>query len=95
MSLIWNRYLLMLAPLMRKMSAYQHSSGASGLENQAISKSAGGSNTKIHLAVDSHVNPVKFIISDGTTHDVKVAQKLVGLMDLSHTKILCADKGYD
>lgn len=41
--------------------AHQHSSGAPGLENQAISKSAGGNSTKIHLAIDSYGNPIEFI----------------------------------
>jgi len=40
-------------------------------------------------------NPIEFIISDGTTHDVKIAPDLVTLLDLEQTEILCADKGYD
>lgn len=75
--------------------AHQYCSGALGLEDQAISKSAGGNSTKIHSAFDSHGNPIEFIISDGTTYDVKVAPELVGLVDLSQTESLCADKGYD
>ena len=51
--------------------------------------------SKIHLAVDSNGNPIAFIISDGTTHDVKIAPDLVTLLDLEQTEILCADKGYD
>ena len=66
-----------------------------GIKDQAISKSIGGNSSKIHLAVDSHGNPVQFLIEDGTTHDVKVAPKLVNNIDLHETEILCADKGYD
>ena len=51
--------------------------------------------TKIHLAVDAHGNPIPFIFSDGTTHDVKVAPDLVDKMYLSATDRVCADKGYD
>ena len=40
-------------------------------------------------------NPIEFIISDGTTHDVKIAPDLVTLLDLEQTEILCADKGSD
>ncbi len=76
------------------VKAHQHSSGAH--ENaQAISKSVAGRATKIHLAVDAHGNPIIFILSDSTTHDVKVAPDLVDKVDLSNTEILCADKGYD
>ncbi|MEC5210715.1 hypothetical protein RCH20_001791 [Psychrobacter sp. PL15] len=35
------------------------------------------------------------ILSNGTTHDVKVAPNLIDKIDLSDTDILCADKGYD
>lgn len=70
--------------------AHQH---ATGIKDQEISKSIGGNSSKIHLAVDSHGNPVQFLIEDGTTHDVKVAPKLVN--NLYETEILCADKGYD
>ena len=47
------------------------------------------------IAVDSHGNPIEFIISDGTTHDVKVAPILVEQLDLTDTEIVCMDKGYD
>ena len=76
------------------IKAHQHSSGANETA-QAISKSVAGRATKIHLAVDAHGNPISFIVSDGTTHDVKVAPDLVDNIDLSDTDILCADKGYD
>ncbi len=76
------------------VKAHQHSSG--GNENmQGISKSVAGRATKIHLAVDAHDNPITFLLSDGTTHDVKVTSDLIDKMDLSDTVIVCADKGYD
>ena len=75
--------------------AHQHSAGAFNSENQAISKSAGGNTSKIHLLVDAHGNPLEFIISDGTTHDVKIAPYLINLVDLKETQIVCTDKGYD
>ena len=37
----------------------------------------------------------EFIISDGTTHDMKVASILVQQLDLTETETMCADKGYD
>ena len=76
------------------IKAHQHINGCYENE-QAISKSVAGRASKIHLAVDAHGNPITFIITDGTTHDVKVAPDLVGGIDLSDTAIVCADKGYD
>ena len=72
--------------------AHQH---AIGMNDQAISKSIGGNNSKIYLAVDANGNPIEFIIGDGTTHDVKVAPDLIDLLELEETQILCVDKGYD
>ena len=76
------------------VKAHQHSSG--GNENmQGISKSVAERASKIHLAVDAHGNPINFILSDGTTHDVKIALDLIDNIDLSATVTVCADKGYD
>lgn len=41
------------------------------------------------MIVDAHGNPIDFMISDGTTHDIK------STLDLKETEVLCADKGYD
>ena len=35
-----------------------------------------GRATKIHLVVDAHGNPINFLLSDSTIHDVKVAPDL-------------------
>ena len=76
------------------IKAHQHSSGANP-KDQAITKSRGGNTTKIHLAVDAHGNPITFIITDGTTHDIKMAKDLVDKVDLTNVVMLSADKGYD
>lgn len=44
------------------IKAHQHSSDGNEV-NQAISKSVAGRATKIHLAVDTHGNPLTFILS--------------------------------
>lgn len=75
--------------------AHQHSARACTESVQAISKCVGGNASKIHLAVDANGNPIEFIVSDGTTHDVKVAPELLDLLDISHTEQVCADRGYD
>ena len=72
--------------------AHQH---AAGIKNQEITKSIGGNSSKIHLAIDSDGNPIEFIISDGTSHDIKIAPALLSKLDLTESEILCADKGYD
>ena len=50
--------------------------------------------TKIHMIVDAHGNPLDFLVSDGATHDVKVAPELIKKVELKETKILNADRGY-
>ncbi|MBO3656463.1 IS5 family transposase, partial [Acinetobacter bereziniae] len=55
----------------------------------------GGNSSKIHLVVDSNGNPIDFIITDGTTHDVKVAPDLISKLDLNEVEVVCGDKGYD
>lgn len=71
---------------------HQHSAG---LKDQGISKSIGGNSSKIHLAVDSYGNPIEIMITNGTTHDIKIAAELVAKLDLEEAEIVCADKGYD
>lgn len=75
--------------------AHQSSAGATGTDSQCIAKSTGENSSKIHLAVDAHGNPLDFLISDGVTHDIKVAPCLLSLIDLDKTAVLNADKGYD
>ncbi|WP_180001184.1 IS5 family transposase [Acinetobacter sp. YH12255] len=72
--------------------AHQH---VTGIQNKAISKSIGGNSSKIHLAVDADGNPINFIVSDGTAHDIKIVPDSVDSLDLETTEILCADKGYN
>ena len=47
------------------------------------------------MIVDAHGNPIDFMITDGTTHDVKVALDLISIIGLKDTEVVCADKGYD
>ncbi len=72
--------------------AHQYSAG---IPNQAISKSVGGNSSKIHLIVDAHGHPIDFMITDGITHDVKIAPELISKLELTETDMVCADKGYD
>ena len=73
------------------VKAHQHSSGASGHQDQAIGKSVGGHTTKIHTLVDSHGNLIDFVLSGGEVHDSKIAPILVEISDAEN---LVADKAY-
>ena len=75
--------------------AHQHSSGAASQTDEAISKSIGGNSSKIHMIVDACGNPYEFLITDGTTHDAKVAPELLSRVSLKATEYVSADKGYD
>ena len=55
----------------------------------------GGKSSKIHLIVDAHGHPIDSMITDGTTHDVKIAPELISKLELTETDMVCADKGYD
>lgn len=77
------------------IKAHQHACSIANHHKQGIGKSVGGNTSKIHLMVDACGNPVKFIITGGQVHDVKVAPDLVKAQDLSKTTIICTDKGYD
>ncbi len=46
--------------------------------HQCIAKIVSGNNSKIHLAVDAHGNPLEFIEGDGVTHDIKITPMLFG-----------------
>ena len=46
------------------------------------------------MIVDAHGNRLDFLVSDGATHDVKVAPELIKKVELKETKILNADRGY-
>ena len=75
------------------VKAHQHSSGAAKGEESAIGKSVAGNTTKIHMAVDSHGNPIAFSITGGEVHDAKEAPNLISSLPTGgHT---VADRGYD
>ena len=51
-----------------------------------------GLNTKIHLAVDAHGMPVRFLVTEGTRADCHEACKLIEGIDAAN---LFADRAYD
>ncbi|MCP5132122.1 MAG: IS5 family transposase [Gammaproteobacteria bacterium] len=70
---------------------HPHAAGAVG-GNQDMSRTKGGFNTKIHLAVDAHGLPVRVLITQGTTADCTQAGRLIEGLSADY---LLADRGYD
>lgn len=75
------------------VKVHQHSNGPGTLEEQAIGKSRGGLNTKIHLMVDVLGRLAgKMVFTTGCTSDYTAAPELLsGLRDQHGV----GDKGYD
>jgi transposase len=73
------------------IKVHPHASGAKG-GNQAMNKTKGGLNTKLHMAVDAHGMPVKLIVTEGTTADCTQASALIEDVQADY---LLADRGYD
>jgi transposase len=63
-----------------------------GREAQAIGKTKGGWNTKIHGAVNQRGVPLSLLLSPGNEADISHAEELV---DKILADTLAADKGYD
>jgi transposase len=64
-----------------------------GEQNQAIGRSRGGRNTKIHAIADAKGRLISLKLTDGSAHDCPVAQPLIGLGKVA--KRLLGDKAYD
>ncbi|MBK2327333.1 transposase, partial [Francisella tularensis subsp. novicida] len=60
-------------------------------DNQAIGRSVGVITTKIHAMTDALGNPIEILLSEGKTHDSKVAIDL--LQNVYNTKVI-ADRAY-
>ena len=72
-----------------------HRSGlnpAGGQDLQALGRTKGGWNTKLHAAVDARGNPCVLVLSGGNEADISDATHV--LQDLE-PKTLAGDKGYD
>ena len=69
---------------------HPHAAGARG-GNQDMSRTKGGLNTKIHLAVDAHGMPLGILITEGTRADCTQAFQLIEGITAEY---LLADRGY-
>ena len=98
----WHKLWDLLAPPTRGKSAFLDSSHikvhrcglnpAGGREAQAIGKSRGGWNTKLHAMVDAAGAPCALSLSPGNEADVSHAPEVLQEMEAGK---LVADKGYD
>ena len=64
-----------------------------GASAQAIGRTKGGRNTKIHAISDEHCRPLAFYLTPGQTADIKGAVMLSTC--LPDSRYLLADKAYD
>ncbi|MGI2299250.1 IS5 family transposase [Candidatus Cardinium hertigii] len=73
------------------IKVHMHGTGAKG-GNQSMSRTKGGFNTKLHLAVDASGMPVRAIITEGTRADCSQSTYLIEGITPKH---LLADRAYD
>jgi transposase len=64
-----------------------------GEQNQAIGRSRGGRNTKIHAIADAKGRLISLLLTDGAAHDCPAAQPLISMGRVA--KRLLGDKAYD
>lgn len=69
------------------------SGGHGGEENQAVGRSRGGRNTKIHAIADAKGRLLTFVLTGGEAHDCPIGAELIDAVEPA--EVLLADKGYD
>lgn len=99
---LWEKMWAILAPQSKLKAVYLdstyikvHRSGLNargGREFQAIGKTKGGWNTKLHAAVDGHGAPRSLLLTSGEDADISHATEVLNELEPS---MAVADKGYD
>lgn len=75
------------------VKVHKHARGGGGTpEKQAIGKSRGGANTKVHALVDTKGRALRLLLSAGHRHDILSAPDLV---EGHSRRTILADKAYD
>jgi transposase len=69
------------------------SGGRGGEQKQAVGRSRGGRNTKIHAIADAKGRLLSILLTGGETHDRPVAERLIRRNDAAEE--LLGDKAYD
>jgi len=67
--------------------------GKRGEENQAVGRSRGGCNTKIHALADAKGRLIAILLSGGEAHDCPLAERLI--RRVKSPERLLGDKAYD
>ncbi len=67
--------------------------GGKKATDEAVGRTRGGLNTKLHAIVDGLGNPVEFMLSAGNDHDSLHAVELLERVKISDSKVL-ADRAY-
>jgi IS5 family transposase len=73
--------------------AHRSASGGRGEEKQAIGRSRGGRNTKIHAIADAKGRLLSIILTGGEAHDCPVAERLIRRNRAARK--LIGDRAYD
>jgi len=69
------------------------SGGKGGEQNQAVGRSRGGRNTKIHAVADAKGRILTFVLTGGEAHDCPIGAELI---EATHPpELLLADNGYE
>ena len=69
------------------------SGGQGGEQNQAVGRSRGGRNTKIHAIGDAKGRLLTFVLTGGEAHDCPVGSELIE--ETKPAKLMLADEAYD
>ena len=76
------------------VKAHRSASGGKGGElNQAVGRSRGGRNTKIHAIADAKGRLLTFVLTGGEAHDCPIGAALIE--ETQPAELMLADKGYD
>ena len=75
------------------MKAHRSAAGGKGEQTQAIGRSRGGRNTKIHALADIKGRLIAVLLTGGEAHDCPVAERLIRRVKPS--KRMLGDKAYD
>jgi hypothetical protein len=75
------------------VKAHRSAAGGKGEQTQAIGRSRGGRNTKIHALADIKGRLIAVLLTGGEAHDCPVAERLIRRVKPS--KRMLGDKAYD
>jgi transposase len=75
------------------VKAHRSASGGKGEQKQAVGRSSGGRNTKIHALADAEGRLIAILLTGGEAHDCPVAERLI--RRVKPPKRMLGDKAYD